>query len=269
VTKPTPNPRGSLWNLIADHLRFFRTKEGLSGEELGLIIGGGKSEVSKIETGKERLTAAQAERLDKNRPTGNLWGHLVWFASIGHDPEWFPQKVSLEQEADFVRIYESRVVTGLLQTPDYAAALLAGGIEPNPQGALKERLERQGMLSRNPPPHLTAIMPQTALEWMIGSPEIMRAQLAHLLEMAEQPHIVVRVVPKDAGAYPGLNGSFDLLSGSEFGEVAYTEAPGSGRLVSSPDEVRTYGIRYERISAVALTAGRSRDLILKIMEAYE
>jgi transcriptional regulator with XRE-family HTH domain len=265
-----PNPKTSMWNFIAFYLRSQRLQKGLSGEALGCVLKISKAKVSRIEVGKERLDWKQAEMLDKAWDTCGIFALLVWYASIGHDPQWVAQYIELEQRAGMARVYEANTIPGLLQTPDYARALLLSGIAPDPEKIVMERMQRQDLLARQPAPHLTVIISQNALEWPVGSPEIMQAQLARLLEVAEWPNVVVRVVPRSwhAGAHPGLDGSFQLLSGDDFGEVAYTEAPGTGRLVSSPPDVRSYGIRYERIGAKALIEGPSLDLIREAMEAF-
>lgn len=265
---PSPDPRSSMWNLIAWYLRCFRRLNKLNGEDVGDVIGGGKAAVSRIETGKERMTGTQAERLDTNYNTGGIFSQLVFYASVGHDPEWFAQMTELEQKSDMIRIFEAQVIPGLLQTEDYTRALAQGGIDLNHETVVADRIRRQELLHRDNPPHLTAIVPQPVLEWVIGSRETMRKQIAHLIELAERPNIVFRVVPHGVGSYPGLSGSFWLLSGEGFGEIAYTEAPGSGRLVSAPTEVRRHGIRYERINAKALTEEPSMDLLRKILEDY-
>ena len=113
---------------------------------------------------------------------------------------------------------------------------------------------------------LWALITESVLEWPIGGPDGMRTQLAYLIEASERPNIGIRVVPKDAGAYAGVDGSFSIISG-ETGDVAYTDSPGGGRLVPSADEVRSYGVRYERISQTALPTGPSRKMIEQAMEA--
>lgn len=259
-----------MWDFIAFYLRSLRLQRGLSGEALGRVLKISKAKVSRIEVGKERLDWKQAETLDKAWETCGIFALLVWYANIGHDPQWLEQYVQLEQRAGMVRIYAANVIPGLLQTEDYARALLLSGIESDPERIVMERMQHQELLARQSAPHLTMILSQNALEWPVGSPEIMRAQLARLLDAAEQQNVVVRVVPRSwrAGPHPGLDGSFQLLSGDDFGEVAFTEAPGTGRLVSSPPDVRSYGIRYERISAKALIEGPSLDLIREVMEAF-
>ena len=98
----------------------------------------------------------------------------------------------------------------------------------------------------------------------------MQEQLAHVLKVAERPNIVVHVIPQtyETGAYPGLDGGLKLVMGDDFGEVAYTESIGGGRLVSSPTEVAEYAILFARISAKALPEQQSKELITKAMEAF-
>lgn len=265
-----PDPKHNMWDLTAWYLRYLRLRKGLSGESLGRIMQCGKSKVSRIEVGDERVDWQQAELIDRAWETGGLFGYLVWYASIGHDPQWFAQYVEMEQKADMLRLYEANVIPGLLQNEDYARALLDSGVEVERDRILLDRMQRQGILDTTPRPHLTLILSQNALDWPVGTPEIMRAQLERLLEVAESPDVVLRVIPRtwDAGAHAGLDGSFQLLSGDAFGEVAYTESPGAGRLVSSPTDVRSYLKRYERISAKALMEVPSRDLVNAVMEAF-
>ncbi|WP_242903789.1 helix-turn-helix domain-containing protein [Actinomadura terrae] len=265
-----PQPKNNMWDLIAWYLRSLRLQKGLSGEAVGQILSISKAKVSRIEIGKDRLDWKQARALDKAWGTCGIFGLLVWYASIGHDPQWFAQYMELEQRAETAKIYEGNVIPALFQTEDYARALLQAGIEPDLEMVLMERLQRQNVLTRNPPPHLMVIISQNAIEWPVGNPEIMRAQLARVLEVAEWPNALIRVVPRswDVGAHAGLGGSFQLLTGGDFGEVAFTASPGAGRLVSSPSEVRSYDVRYEHISAKALMEGPSLDLVRKVMEAF-
>ncbi|GAA4242502.1 helix-turn-helix transcriptional regulator [Actinomadura meridiana] len=257
-----------MWDFIAYYLRFQRTQRGLSGEAVGRIIRGSKSEVSRIEIGAERLDGTQAALLDKAWNAGRLFSLLVWYASIGHDPQWFAQYLALEQRADIIRIFASQLIHGLFQTEDYARAVINEGNPPNPEEAVQKRLARQAVFNRQPPPYTAALLSQACLEWPVGSPEIMRAQLQHLLDLSELPDAVIRVVPRswNVGAHLGLDGSFQLMGGPNFGEVAFSESPGGGRLVSSPADVMNYAVRYERISAKALPEAPSRDLIKSLME---
>ncbi|MFV2179237.1 DUF5753 domain-containing protein [Actinomadura sp. LOL_016] len=214
----------------------------------------------------------EAIKLDKAWGTGRLFELMVWFASIGHDPEWFAQFVELEQASNVIRLYEADVIPGLLQNESYARSVIESGDAESPAEMLRERMERQRLFEREPRPvYLTALISQNAIEWPVGSPEIMRAQLQRLLDMSERPNVIIRIVPRswDVGAYPGLDGAFELLKGTDFTDVAYTQSPGTGRLVSSPVEVERYVVRYDQISAKALPEGPSRELIRSVMEAFE
>ncbi|MFI0482737.1 helix-turn-helix domain-containing protein [Actinomadura sp. 9N215] len=263
-----PQPRTNMWDLTAWYLRFLRNQREISGTQLGHVMGASTTEVSRIETGQVRLDGKRAALIDRRWKTGGILGHLVWYASLGHDPEWFSQYKELEQRARFIRTFEAQVIPGLLQIEAYARALISGVPTPDLDTRLVRRMERQGIFTADPAPQLGVVVSQHALEWPVGSPEIMRAQLAALLEASERHS--VRVVPKTfgTGAYPGLDGSFTLMSGDDYGEVAYTESPEGGRLVSSPPDVMLFAVRYDRICGKALPEGPSRDLIRKVMEEF-
>ncbi|TDC93939.1 DUF5753 domain-containing protein [Actinomadura sp. 7K507] len=204
--------------------------------------------------------------LDKAWETGGVFALLVWYASIGHDPQWLAQLSTFEQRARIVRIFEP-LISGLLQTEEYARALLTGGGVPDPEPSVAERMERKDVIDRA---FVMVLLSEATLRWPVGSPRIMREQLAHLLEVAERPNVVVHVIPQtlQTGAYPGLDGGVKLVTGDDFGEVVYTESLGGGRLISSPVEVAEYGILFARISAKALPEHQSKDLITKAMEAF-
>ncbi|MBE1533297.1 DUF5753 domain-containing protein [Actinomadura algeriensis] len=263
-----PQPQNNMWDFIAYYLRFQRTERGLSGDALGRVIKAGKSQVSRIETGLERLDGTQAALLDRAWNTGRLFSLLVWYASIGHDPQWFPQYLALEQRATMIRIFSSQLIHGLLQTEDYAREIIGAGGPLDPEDALQKRLGRHAVLNRDSPPYITVLLSQASLEWPVGTPEVMRAQHQHLIDLSKQPNITLRLVPRtwDVGAHPGLDGSFQLMFGLDYGEVAFSESPEGGRLVSSPADVMDYAVRYDRISAKALPEEPSRDLIRTLME---
>lgn len=265
----SPDPKNSMWDFIAVYLRFLRIQKNLNGDELGAIMKCSKATVSRIETGANRLDGKQAALIDKSWKTGGLFGLLVWYASIGHDPQWFAQYVDLEARAGMIRVFEAQSIPALFQTEDYAGALLMAGIAQDPQRLLQDRLQRQTLLSRDPAPFITVLLSQNVLEWPVGSPRIMLDQLSRLLEAAAERNVALRIVPRtwETGAYPGLDGSFTLMSADDYGEVAYSASPGVGRLVSSPAEVRMYGIRYDLIGGKALPEEASKNLIREAMEA--
>jgi transcriptional regulator with XRE-family HTH domain len=267
ATNASPDPKSGMWAFIAYYLRFCRNQRGLSGEAVGRLINASKATVSRIENGVDRLDGNRAALLDKAWETGGVFTLLVWYASIGHEPQWLAQLTTFEQRSRIIRIFEPLLISGLLQTEEYARALLTGGGVPDPEPFVAERMERQDVLERA---FVMVLLSEAALRWPVGSPQIMREQLAHVLEVAERPNVVLHVVPQtfETGAYPGLDGGLKLVTGDDFGEVAYTESMGGGRLVSSPTEVAEYAILFARISAKALPEHRSKGLVTKAMEAF-
>ncbi|WP_285699672.1 DUF5753 domain-containing protein [Actinomadura sp. NBRC 104412] len=163
------------------------------------------------------------------------------------------------------RAFEPKLIQPLFQTEDYARALLIGGGSPKVEEDVAERMARQSILDRA---FVTAVLDEEVLRRPIGSPAIMRDQLSHVLKVAERDNVLVHVIPAtfDTGAYPGLDGALTLLTGDDFGEVAYTESLGGGRLISSPREVAEFAILFTRIMGAVLPAGQSVALIRRVME---
>jgi transcriptional regulator with XRE-family HTH domain len=258
-----------MWGLLAYYLRFCRQQRKLSGEELGRLMGVSKPTVSRLETGLKALEESEARAIDAAWNTGDLFTLMVFWASAAHDPQWFTQYKDKEQKAEMLRIFEANLMPGLLQTELYIRALIATGDALDPEALLADRMNRQQVLDRRPHPFVHVILSQNAIEWPVGSPAIMRAQLAWLLELAERPQVVLQVVPRtwDTGAYPGLDGSFQLLTGA-WGEVAYSESPWRGRLVTAQSDVGHYSKRWNRVSAKALPDEASKALLKRVMEGF-
>lgn len=266
MTRPSPDPKNSLWDFMAYYLRFLRTQHNMTGETVGRLIQRSKSTISRYESGEYRLTDHDCEALDQAWNTGCLFSTLLHYARLGHDPDWLRQYIDHEAQATVIKSWHSNLVPGLLQTPDYArAGLMAGGVK-DVDAAVAERMGRQAILDRENPPTLLVMLAESLLELPCGGPAVMKAQLAHILDLSERPNIGVRVVPKAAGHHPGLDGPFMLLT-VETTDVAYVEAHGGGRLVTSAPQVRAFGLRYDWIGQYALPECQSRDVIARIMGA--
>jgi transcriptional regulator with XRE-family HTH domain len=265
LPKPSPDPKASMWNWIAYALRFYRAQRGLSGQDLAKLLNVARSSVSRLENGLAQLDDRQALTLDKEWNTGGLFTLLLWYARLGHDPDWFKQHVHIEGRASVIKSWENAWVPGLLQTEDYARATLRAGGVRDIEGLVAARIERQEIFSRESPPVLWALLWEPVLEVPVGGRAVMNAQLAHLLKMSESSDIAVRIVPKSAGAQPGMDGAFQIMT-TEIGDIAYVHAPGGGRLVATAEEVRSYGIRYDRTGQQAMPEGSSRDRIAQAME---
>lgn len=263
------DPDNNPWHWLAVDLRVWRIRENLSQAEVGRFCGVDNSRVANWESASAKLPQNHAETLDRVWKTRGHFARLRRLAESAHDPNWFDVFTNYERKATMISPYSALVVPGLLQTPDYARALLVGArVVDNVEEVLERRLTRQQVLSGERPAELWSLIKESALLDPIGGPAVMRAQLAHLLEMSERPNIVVRVVPREIGAHPGIDGSFTLLD-TPAGEVARSDAVGGGRVVTDPVKVRGYRVRYDRIGADALSRGPSRSLIAQVMEAMK
>ncbi|WUH98783.1 helix-turn-helix transcriptional regulator [Spirillospora sp. NBC_00431] len=261
-----PDPRSSMWAWIAYSLRFHRMQRGLTGDAVGKLLNCARSSISRLENAEAQLTDKQAAVLDEAWNTGGLFAVMLWYARQGHDPTWFKSFTDFEARASLMKQYSGQLVPALLQTPDYARALLISGREPHIDKVINDRVTRQAIIEGDNPPELWVILAETALQVWVGGKEVMREQLARLLELSIRPNITLRVVPNSAGANQGLDGSFKMIRVKE-GEVAFVEAPNGGRLVTEVTEVESFKMRFDRIGAVALPVESSRTLIKQLMEA--
>ncbi|MGI5205973.1 helix-turn-helix domain-containing protein [Spirillospora sp. CA-108201] len=266
--KPSPDPKGSMWNLIAFYLRFLRTERGETLRLMADMMGVAESTTSRIETGEQKLTERQADEIDKAWKTGGLLGLMVYYARRASDPDWFKTYTDQEQTAAVIRIFGNEIVPGLLQTEAYARALLGVGQALDAQKAVEHRMARQGILTRSTPPQLWVTVSENVLDWPVGGPQVMREQLARLVELADLPTVWLRIVRRSAGAYPGLDGPFMVLSGPDGDSDAFVEAPRAGRLVTDGDEVRWFMERFDRIGSKAESVDSSRELLKQAMERY-
>jgi transcriptional regulator with XRE-family HTH domain len=263
-TNPSPDPLSSMWAWIAHDVRFYRVRARMNGEDFGKIMGVVRSTVSRFESGEYKIKDNHARALDKYFNTGGHFQRLLHYARLGHDPDWLKDRLEKERDASIIKVYTAQVIPALLQTREYATALISAGGR-DVETLVSERMARQEIFDRQPPPELWVILDECVLHKLVGGREVMKGQLAHLLKMSELPNVVIRVIGTEAGAHVGLDGSFMVMS-LDAGDVAYAEAPGGGRLIATTADVRSYGIRYDRIGQQALPEGASRDLIRQTME---
>jgi len=129
-------------------------------------------------------------------------------------PSWFENWLEAEREAHTLRLWSPILVPGLLQTAEYARALLAAAGEDAERAdeLVTARLERQAILDRSRPPHVVAVLDEAVLHRLIGTPAIRHDQLTRLAALSERPHVSVEIVPASTAANAGLSGGFQLAS---------------------------------------------------------
>lgn len=259
------DPDGNLWDLIAFELRRQREARGDSLATIGMLIDRDRSAVAHVESGRVKLQEAHAKKIDDEWSTGGMFRRLVRFAKAGHDKEWFQAHLDLEARASELRIWELSWIPGLLQTEGYVrAAVKAAGVE-DVDAHVARRVRRQETLNRKPRPLVWVCLDQGVIEQPVGSAEVMREQLALLLELAQLPNITIRVMPRSVGAHVGRDGSFKIMTVGG-ADVAYTEASEGGRLAPDATDVRSFRVRFDRIGDRALPIDDSISLITQTME---
>jgi transcriptional regulator with XRE-family HTH domain len=253
---------------FASQLRSWRQHMGWTQVEAGEKLGYSASLVSGIETSDKTPTSEFAERCDKAFGAPGTFATLRELIAREAWPSYFAPVIDLETSAIRIHEWEMRVVPGLLQTEEYARAVISSG-KPRDSSATVDRavtarLERQAILSRDNPPMLWHVLHEGLLRHVVGSSATMCAQLDKLVEMAREPGVVIQVLPFTASDHPGTDGPILVYDFDGTPSVAYTECNGGGRIVESPDEVGDLAMSLNMIRAAALPRKESVSLIQKI-----
>ncbi|MEE4593578.1 helix-turn-helix transcriptional regulator [Streptomyces sp. DSM 41524] len=269
--------------VLGKRLQDLREKAGLSFEQAGRALDVTHATIRRMEKAEVGLKLPYVEKLlrtygvtDPEEVEGFLslareankagWWHR--FRDVL--PEWFNTFVSLEVEANLIRAYEPHYIPGLLQTEDYARAVLRAGMPHAPESEIERnvalRLERQALLTRDNPPMLWVVMDETVVRRPIGGAETMRAQIARLIEEAEAPHIRLQVMPFDAGPHPAMYGPFHIFRFPipELPDIAYTETLVSGSYFDQRDDVSAFLEALDRMCAQAAPAQTTQAILSRI-----
>lgn len=181
--------------------------------------------------------------------------------------EQYSTYIGLETEAASVVNFEGLQVPGLLQTADYARAVIHGGqaeiTEEETTRRVEVRVARQSVLTREDPLRFSAVLDEAVLRRQVGDPDVMRAQLQHLLELAELPRVTLQVIPFEAGAHPGALGPFAVLKFADLAdpEAVYVENLAGELFIEQPAEVERFQVAFQRLVAVALSPADTIDFI--------
>jgi transcriptional regulator with XRE-family HTH domain len=267
---------------LGSELRRLRENAGFTIDQAAERLECSSSRVSRIETGK-----SQPPKQRELRDLMELYGisdsqareALLQLAKEAAQPGWynefqdaFPPRfgsyIGLESEASSLRAFDNQLVHGLLQTADYARAVLSTtlpGENPTTIDRLLElRLARQQILDRkNPSFTLWAIMDENVLRRPIGGSAVMRGQIARLLEASEAPNINLQVLPFNKGAHPGLDGPFFLLGFPEATDpdVVYVESQAGNAYLEQPHQISRLTMRFNLLVAMALDPRETVSLL--------
>ncbi|WP_307132751.1 helix-turn-helix domain-containing protein [Streptomyces aurantiacus] len=259
--------------LFGTRVRRLRTAAGLTQAELGSRVHVASTRITQIErTSGARPTLALARALDAVLGADDLLVELWPYVYREAFPNWSRAFIAHSEQAVSIREYAAHVVPGLLQTKEYARAVLSVGLTLSGDEQLEERLTvrmtRQERLASPDRPELWVVLDEAVLRRPIGGREVTGAQLERLLVAAAERHITVQVLPFDQGEHDVMGGSLTVLTLPDGSEVAYTEGAHYGQLIEDPDEVGRFAVTYDRLRANALPPLMSLDMIRSAMEGY-
>ncbi|MGW0312348.1 helix-turn-helix domain-containing protein [Streptomyces flavidovirens] len=256
-----PDPTTSLLAFFGSEVLRLRTAAKWSQGHLAAKALTTQAMISYIEGAKRVPTIELAHSLDAAFGTDGHFARLHPLVIRYAYPSWFLPYVQLEREAVTLRSFQSQVIHGLLQTEDYARAMLKSVRPDNLDDLVAARMSRQIMLDGDEPPRTWFVLDEYALLRHIGGPDVMRAQLARLLKASESPRTVIQVIPVDRPEHPGLAGPFTIMSFDEGPDVLYVDGFSQGRTATEPSEVRDATHAYDLLRATALPPEASAELI--------
>jgi hypothetical protein len=274
--------------LLGAHLRRLREAEGVSRETAGWEIRASESKISRMELGrvsfKERDVADLLTLYGvTDEEEREAWLTLArqantpgWWQREGDIlPGWFQPYLGLESAAVLIRTYEVQFIPGLLQTPEYAKAVILLGHGSAPPAEVERRvalrMKRQQVLAREDPPQLWVVVDEGALRRPIGGPDVMRAQLRALVDATKLPHVRLQVIPFNVGGHAAAGGSFSILRFPEqdLPDVVYVEQLTSALYLDKRDDIDHYAAAMERLCVEAERPDRTGDILGKILREFD
>jgi hypothetical protein len=270
--------------LLGAQLRRLREGSGISREDAGWEIRASGSKISRMELGrvsfKERDVAdlltlygvtneQEREALFSLARQANSPG---WWHRYGDVlPNWFQPYLGLEAAASLIRTYEVQFVPGLLQTSDYARAVIMLGHVGASAEEIDRRVElrqaRQRLLAKPNSPQLWAVIDEAVLRRPVGGPDVMRAQIEALLEASKSVNVRLQIIPFQAGGHAAAGGSFAILRfpEPELPDVVYVEQLTGAIYLDKREDVDDYAVAMERLCVEAEPPGNTARLLEKIL----
>src|SRR5215471_12990838 len=279
---PSPTARG---RRLRHELRRLREEADLTHSEVARRLEWSPSKVSRIETGQSRVqTGDVRDLLEVYGITDETTCEaLVQLAREARRRGWWTRYsdvlgsgtyVGLEAEAAALHTYESMFIPGLLQTEDYARAVIrAGQARPDPETLERRvmaRMARQEILTRPDPPEIWAVLDDPVVSRPVGGANVMREQLQHLIDMSTRPNtpLTLQVLPLSVGAHPGMNGPFVILQFTSPTDppMVYLETATDGLYLEETPDIERYTLRFNHLVARALGPDESRNMISDLAE---
>ncbi|HEV2780443.1 MAG TPA: helix-turn-helix transcriptional regulator [Actinophytocola sp.] len=268
---------------VGAELRAWRERAGIDGQELARMLSWSGAKVSNMECGRRGVSEVDAAMyLACCRAPGDDIHQILEFFHDRH--EYFVEPhgnrladellslITIETTANAIQSFELVVVPGLLQTEDYARALITQyGLTPARaiESKVRARKDRQALLRRHRPPKCIFFLHENALRLPVGTNAIMNDQLLHLVFASSRPHLTIRVVRVKAGPVPGMAGPFALMTYSQGRPIVCLEHDTTSMFLDGDEDVRIYREVLARLSTVALDEEQSRTWLATAASAHD
>lgn len=271
--------------LLGSQLRRLREARGITREAAGYSIRASESKISRMELGRvsfktrdveDLLTLygisdeAERESLLSLAREANVAGW--WHSYTDVLPSWFPTYVGLEGAASLIRVYEVQFVHGLLQTEEYARAVVRRGMKGASPADVERRvalrLERQKHLLADNAPEFHIVLDEAALRRPYGGRDVMRGQLQHLIDISQRPNVRLQVMPFGFGGHSGESGAFTILSfpDADLSDVVYLEQLTSALYLDKREDVAQYEQALKELQQDSPGPDESRDLLRGLLQ---
>ncbi|MFI5824570.1 Scr1 family TA system antitoxin-like transcriptional regulator [Streptomyces rishiriensis] len=258
--------------MFGELLRHFREGALLTQDALAKAIPCDRSLVARVEAGTRVPQEPFAKKCDEVLGTGGalgrLWGRVDWYPQVEH-PDWFRRRAEMDAEAVSLREYQERVIPGMLQTPDYARAVLSrlsSGTELEER--VRARLSRQQRYFADGGPLYVVVLDESCLRNLVGGAAVMQDQCAHLLEVGQRPNVRIQVAPAGRELVRP-SGSMSLIKLGDGHDWVYSESLDRGHFSDDPAVFAGHSQTYDVLRADAPSAPESAALISDAREGYE
>ncbi|MFE4175734.1 helix-turn-helix domain-containing protein [Streptomyces sp. NPDC056909] len=285
LSRPDPAPT-LLKMLVGAQLAGMRKDAGMTQQDVGRHLRCSASKLCRIETGRSRKPASEStvvallslygaddyersvllQLLRRSSEPG-------WWQRYDNRlmPEWSERLIGLQEATAAIRTFEVHFVPGLLQTPAYARAVTRRGLPMASQAEVERRTElrmrRQALLSRPDAPRLWAVIDEAVLHRVLGSREVMREQLEHLVEKSHWPNVTLQVVPLDLtdASSPGMPITYLRFPARDLPDIVYLEQIKSAIFLEEPEETQEYRLVLDRLADESLNPKDTRELLRRTL----
>jgi len=274
--------------MLGVHLRRLREEAGITRTDAGWAIRGSESKISRLELGRvgfkvrdvdDLLTLYKLDDLEERERLLTLArdaNNPGWWQRYDDlTPSWFHSYLGLEMAADLIRTFELQFVPGLLQTPDYARAVVNLGRldEPLPRPEQDRlvalRMRRQEVLTQQRPSRLWAVIDEAVLRRPIGGRKVLKEQLQFLIEASRRHNVTLQIIPFDKGGYTATGGAFTLLrfNDTDLPDIVYIEHLTSAVYLDKREELDAYVVTMDALSIAASQPRQTEGIIRAAIDA--